>query len=263
MTNIYCENQDNMPMSELKYKIAKPDPSIYDYVESFWMIDNCSDIGKDIIVLPDGRIDLFFTYSSNEPFHVVILGLSTEPTKVIFPPHRIIFAISFKLLAIEYILDTPIVTIINQAKLLPDNFWGFSQDDMNNFDVFCVNANKKISELLKVNIDKRKQLLFNLIYFSNGSMTVKELSEKSFWNSRQINRYFNQQFGLTLKSYCNILRFRASFQHIKEGKLFPEQNFADQAHFIKEIKKLAGVVPKELSKNKNDRFIQLLTLPLK
>lgn len=252
-----------MSTSELEYKISKPGPSIADIVESFWLIKNCSDIGKETVVLPDGRIDIFFTYSLNEPFHIIILGLATEPTKVVFPPHRIIFAISFKLLAIEYLLDTPIASLINQAKQLPDNFWGFSQVDMNDFDTFCIKASKKIGEILKINIDKRKQQLFKLIYSSNGSMTVKELSEKVLWSSRQINRYFNQQFGLTLKSYCNILRFRASFQHIKEGKLFPEQNFSDQAHFIKEVKKLAGVIPKELSRNKDDRFIQFLTLPLK
>lgn len=78
-----------------------------------------------------------------------------------------------------------------------------------------------------------------------------------------MNRYFNQTFGLSLKAYCNILRFRASIEHIKQGKLFPELNFSDQAHFIKEVKKLSGVVPKELSKNENDRFIQLSTLTKK
>jgi AraC-like DNA-binding protein len=91
-------------------------------------------------------------------------------------------------------------------------------------------------------------------------MTVTELSEKVSWSSRQINRYFNQQFGLSLKAYCGILRFRASFPNIKEGKLFPEQNFSDQSHFIKEVRKLAGVSPKELMKNKNDRFIQFSAL---
>ncbi len=116
--------------------------------------------------------------------------------------------------------------------------------------------------LVKPNIDSRKQKLFELIYSSNGSLPVKELSEKVYWGSRQINRYFNKQFGISLKAYCNILRFRASLQHIKKGKLFPELNFADQNHFIKEIKKFSGVVPKDLSKNQNDRFILLSTLPV-
>jgi len=81
-----------------------------------------------------------------------------------------------------------------------------------------------------------------------------------YWSSRQINRYFNQQFGISLKAYCNILRFGASFKHISEGKLFPEQNFTDQNHFIKEIKKYAGVTPKELSKNKNERFVNITAI---
>lgn len=248
---------------EFEYNIIKPDSSISDYVESFWMIRNCSEKEKEVMVLPDGRVDVFFTCSDIEPFHILILGLTTEPEKVIFPPHQVIFAISLKLLAIEYLLENPIVSIINHAKQLPDNFWGFSKEDMNGFDSFCIKARNKIRELSNPNIDKRKQQLFKLIYSSNGSMPVNEISQKVFWSSRQINRYFNQQFGLSLKSYCNILRFRASFQHIKEGKLSPEQNFADQAHFIKEVKKLAGVIPKELLRNQNDRFIQFSTLPPK
>ena len=80
------------------------------------------------------------------------------------------------------------------------------------------------------------------------------------WSSRQINRYFNQQFGISLKVYCNILRFGASFKHISEGKLFPEQNLTDQNHFIKEIKKYAGVKPKVLSKNKDNQFVNITAI---
>ncbi len=111
-------------------------------------------------------------------------------------------------------------------------------------------------------IDERKRKLFELIYASNGSISVQELSEKVYWSARQINRYFNQQFGVSLKTFCSILRFRASFQHIKDGILFPQQNYADQSHFIKEAKKLSGVSPKELHKNKNDRFIQFSVLDM-
>ena len=92
---------------------------------------------------------------------------------------------------------------------------------------------------------------------------MEALAQAAAWSSRQINRYFRQMFGLTLKAYCNILRFRASFQHLREGQLFPEQNFFDQAHFIREIKRYAGVVPKELARNQDDRFIQLAALPKK
>jgi len=247
----------------LEYKIAKPDPSLSHFVESFWMLVNHSDTEKDIVIVPDGRVDLFFSFSDTEPFHITLMGLESEPTQTKFPAKTIMYAISFNLPAIEYVLHTGIADIVNKPRMMPPGFWGITKNDLNDFDGFCKKTSAKMQELVNKDTDSHKQKLFELIYQSKGSLSVKELSEKVSWSSRQINRYFNQQFGVSLKAYCNILRFRASFQHIKEGKLFPEQNFADQAHFIKEVKKLSGVIPKELYKNKDDRFLQFLALPRK
>jgi AraC-like DNA-binding protein len=249
-------------MSNLIYQSQKPDPSLSDYVESFWMLDNPSE-NKEVILLPDGRIDLIFSQSAKEPFDVVLLGIGTHPEQTVIPEKTKIFAVSFNLLATEYILHQSVSELLNSAKVLPIDFWNFNLDDLNDFEKFCEKISLKIKKELTLKIDERKLKLFDLIYSAKGSLTVKELSEKVIWSERQINRYFNQQFGISLKSYCGILRFRASFQHIKEGKLFPEQNFTDQSHFIKEIKKLSGFLPKELNQNKNDRFIQFSVLPEK
>jgi AraC-like DNA-binding protein len=249
---------------EIKKKI--PDSSLSDYVESFWMLINHAEEDKEIVVLPDGRIDISFSYSAIEPFQIILLGLENEPTKTKLAAKTVIFAISFKLLAVEYVLKTHIAHLVNNIEVLPTDFWGITKEDLNDFDEFCKKMSATIKQLLITKIDSRKQKLFELIYSSNDlkhgySLTVKELSAQVSWSSRQINRYFSQNFGISLKSYCNILRFRASFQHIKEGKLFPEHNFTDQPHFIREVKRFSGVIPKELNKNKNDRFIHFSTLP--
>ena len=109
-------------------------------------------------------------------------------------------------------------------------------------------------------IDSRKQNLFNLLYQTNGEQTVEQYSQQVFWTSRQINRYFKDRFGIPLKSYCKILKCFASFRHIKKGQLYPEHNYFDQSHFIKEMKKHTGNNPTELFENKNDRFLQLTTM---
>lgn len=246
---------------DLQYKLVKPGKALAAFVESFWLLQNSSGEARPVVVLPDGRIDLFFAQSATEPFHVTLLGFETGYDEAAIPPGYIVFAISFKPLGAEYLFPGTIAGLLDSAQRLPVNFWGFGKDDLTDFDSFCRKATEKIQPLLPVEVDNRKQELFDLIYASDGALTVKELSAKVFWSSRQINRYFNQQFGLTLKAYCNILRFRTSFQHIKEGKLFPTQNFADQSHFIKEVKKLSGVSPKELKRNQNGRFIQFSTLP--
>ena len=249
--------------SPIEYKSVKPDPSLLPFVDFFWMLTNDSDKEKEVVVLPDGRFDILFGYSASEPYNVLLTGLGTEPSKSALPPRSVMFAISFKLLAVEYVLDTTISGFLNNVYPLPDDFWGITVDDMSDFTRFFQKASGKITGLLKEVADDRKTQLFDLIYSSNGSLTVKELSGKLYWPGRQINRYFSSRFGISLKAYCTILRFRASFPHIKEGKLFPEQAFADQAHFIKEVKKFAGVAPKELSRNKDDRFIHFSTLPAK
>ncbi|PZR06641.1 MAG: transcriptional regulator [Flavobacterium psychrophilum] len=242
---------------ELVMKFVKPENSLSDFVESFWMLDNASESDKEVVILPDGRIDLLLSKSSIEPFNITLLGIGTQPEQVTISPKAIIYAISFKLLAVEYIFRNTVSDILDYGKKMPDHFWDFNVNDLNDFGSFKEKASRKISSLLTEEVDSRKKKLFDLIYVSKGTLPVDKLSAEVGWSSRQINRYFNHQFGASLKTYCCILRFRASFTQIKEGKLFPELNFTDQSHFIKEVKRFSGVLPKELSKNQSDRFIQL------
>ncbi|WGQ09437.1 AraC family transcriptional regulator [Pedobacter gandavensis] len=247
-------------IKDLNYEIIKPDKALNEFVESFWLLQNLSESDKEMMVLPDGRIDLIFFKLDNKQCQTILVGIGTHPEKVILASKTTMFVVSFKLLATEYIFQNSISNLLDNTQNLSCDFWGTSLGELNDFTLFYKKAAQIIHLRLPPKIDSRKRKLFDLIYSSNGEMTVKELSEKVFWTSRQINRYFNQQFGLSLKAYCNILRFRASFQHIKEGKVFPEQNFVDQSHFIREVKKLSGALPKELRQNQNDRFIQFSTL---
>lgn len=249
--------------NSLHYKFIKPDKSLTDFVTGFWALQNLSEHTIEAIALPDGRIDLFLSKFASEPVTIGVLGIGTQPDKVEVAPKTLIFAIGFKLPATEYIFNFPIADLLDKGKPLPNDFWGFCAEDLKDFDEFCRKASQKIQSLLPKVIDNRKQKLFELIYASEGQITVKQLSEKVFWSSRQINRYFNQQFGLSLKAYCGILRFRTSLEHISQGKFFPELDFADQNHFIKQVKKYSGVVPTELFRHKNDRFILLSTLTQK
>jgi AraC-like DNA-binding protein len=255
------KNKNNIYLgaSMITQQIILPNASLSDFVESFWMLQNLSEREHQIIVLPDGRFDIIFM-SVDDNFSATLKGLDTEPQQTAIPPNATLFAVSFKLLAIEYLLDVDVHLLLNEGLRLPDGYWEIQTHDLENFDAFYSKASAKLKTFVKPDIDDRKRELFNLIYKSNGTLTVQELSDKVFWSSRQINRYFNQTFGIPLKAYCNIFRFKSSLEHIKKGNLFPELNFADQNHFIREVKKMSGVTPKELSRNHNDRFILLSAL---
>ncbi|MFD1140340.1 DUF6597 domain-containing transcriptional factor [Larkinella insperata] len=247
-----------MFVNDIEYKFIQPPAFLAEFVESYWMLVNHSEEEKAVVLVPDGRVDVFFSYSSAEPFHTTVAGVEREASSASIRPRTVIFAVSFKLLAVEYILDTTVS--VNEVRYLPAGFWGITADDLADFGRFCQTISDILKGLADKAMDGRKVKLFELIYGSNGSLPIRELAERAAWSSRQINRYFNQRFGISLKAYCDILRFRASFQDIRAGKLFPEQNFTDQAHFIRDVRKFSGVTPKGLRKNQNDRFIQFSTL---
>ena len=250
-----------MAFSDVEYREVKPPARLAAFVESFWMLVNHAEVAQNMVLIPDGRIDVFFSRSATEPYQVTLRGLDTQPSAQAIPPHRPVFAVSWKLLAAEYLLPVRPADLLESGCRLAPDYLGISEADLLDFDDFCAHASTRIQQLLPAEVDARKRTLFDRLYATNGALTVEALAEAAGWSSRQINRYFNQQFGLSLKAYSNILRFRASFRHLKAGRLFPEENFTDQAHFIREIKKYAGVVPKELARNQDDRFIQLSALP--
>lgn len=241
----------------LEYRLIKPEASLSDFVYGFSSLRNLSTFSGGIIV-PNGKIDLMLCKTTSNQFQIVLMGLETKPRPMPEQSIDTFFSISFNPLAVEYIFRQPIAGFVDSTKELPADFWDFTSDDLQDFDAFCNKASQKIRSLLPEETDARKHKLFELIFATDGDMSIRQLSETIGWSERQINRYFNQQLGISLKTYCNILRFHASLHHIKDGKLSPQLNFTDQSHFIKEIKKLSGVSPKELFKNQNDRFLQFL-----
>lgn len=245
---------------EILYRFQSPTECLKLFVNGFWMLANKKKQDKEVVVLPDGRIDLFFSHSDKEPYHVLLLGLTSKPELAAILSGTQTFAVSFTPLGAEYLLEEEVAGLVDTVMDLPADFWGLTDTVLDHFDTFCQTLTQILENRIPENPDSRKQALFHLLEITAGNIPVQDLGEQLHWNPRQINRYFNKQFGVPVKSYASILRFRSTFNQIREGKLYPEQHFSDQSHFIREIRKLSGVSPKELYKNKNDRFIQFSTL---
>lgn len=244
-------------MKRPNIRLIKPGPPLNEYVYCFTALEALQDFTGGIII-PNGRIDLLFCKMPQGAMNVLLMGLETGPK--LMPEHRVasFFAISFNPLALEYILQTPMADFVDRGRELPSDFWGFSKADMEDFDAFCDKATRLILSRMPAAPDPRKRQLFRKLFEADGQISINELASESGWSARQINRYFTQQLGIPLKTYGKILRFQAALEHIRAGQLAPEGDFADQSHFIKEIRKLSGVSPKVLFRNENDRFLQFL-----
>ncbi|UUW08419.1 AraC family transcriptional regulator [Flavobacterium plurextorum] len=250
-------------MSKILYKEISPDKLLSDFVKRFWAVSNSSEENQYCTILPDGYFDIIVTVTDNKLNNVSLTGIYTTDFEVVIPAKTAFFGVSFLPLATDYILDQSLSILHNKHQNLPLHFLGFENANFANFQLWTEELSLQfISKIIdgKV-VDERKQKLFNLLFQTNGSLTIQEIANQIFWTPRQINRYFNEIFGLSLKTYCNVLKCKQSFDDIKKGELFPQQNYTDQPHFIREVKKHTGTTPKVLAKNKNDRFIQFSTRP--
>ena len=249
-------------MKEIIYTEIEPQIQFNSFIKSFWHFENNSNKTLEYSILPDGCFDLLVFKNDKKQ----LTGLWNKKIDISIPKGTRIFAIRFKPLSAEYLFEKSIKEILNSQIQNPEiKFIDNLVTETSEFNEFVKQVSLKIATKLgtKRGIDTRKEKVFELLFKSKGTIKISELSEKSFWSSRQINRYFNAMFGLSTKQYTNILKVFSTYKDLAKGTLYPQTEYFDQSHFIKEIKKYTGTTPKKLKENKNDRFLQLSTNQMK
>ncbi|MCK8521511.1 hypothetical protein M0D21_08025 [Aquimarina sp. D1M17] len=232
--------------------------NLQDYVRCYWKIENNNDHFQSYTILPDGFFDVLICYHKDNLEKVLLTGLWDQKTNVIISPGTTIYGIQFRLLAVESIIQESITPLINTMKTVKNSYLGLTEFEKSEDSIFFEHLNQCLLSCVEeqVAIDPRKSILLKSINQTKGSKTIAYYSEKALWSKRQINRYFQSTFGLSLKKYCSIRKGASNYSQIKNGDLFPQKGYFDQSHFIKDIKKITGYTPKALLKNENDRFLQ-------
>ncbi|MCU0391201.1 MAG: AraC family transcriptional regulator, partial [Thermoflexibacter sp.] len=222
----------------MNYKEIKPNGFLSNFVQSFWYYETVSTEVQHTI-LPDGYFDLIAAYVNDTLTTVQLTGVWTKPKDLQIPANTQFFAIRFRLLAIEYLFKREIKSVLDSTLDLPLSYWNFDSYSCKEFEKFATETSSYLNNSIKhlKKIDDRKVNLFDVVY-RHKARNVSELSSQICWSSRQINRYFNSKFGISLKEFLKIVRCNASYKEISKGNINPQaDDFFDQAHFIKEIKK--------------------------
>lgn len=247
----------------MNYKEIHTTEKLSAFVKYFWRYEHSGE-DTEYTILPDACFDLVVDFENNELENIYLTGIWTKPIKLTVTKGATLMAVRFKIIAAEYLFNREIKSLLNGMTILSKDFWNIHRTQSTEFEQFSSDLSKRMIGIIneQPEIDNRKLKLFNLIY-SEQFQNVKELSKSTGWSNRQINRYFNQYFGFPLKSLLNMVRCNASYPNIVDGKLYPEKEYTDQPHFIKEIKKYTESSPGQLYKNENDRFLQLSAFKVK
>ena len=109
-----------------------------------------------------------------------------------------------------------------------------------------------ISQLKGIQTDKLIVEAVKLIYQTNGTIRIKELNEKLFISQSPFEKRFRKVVGTTAKKFASIVRFNAVLDNLNETKTLTEicyeNNFFDQAHFIKDFKQFTGDTPENFKR---------------
>lgn len=109
-----------------------------------------------------------------------------------------------------------------------------------------------LTQLKDIQTDKLIIEAVKLIYQSKGTIRIKELNEKLFISQSPFEKRFRKVVGTTAKKFASIVRFNAVLDHMSETKTLTEicyeNNFYDQAHFIKDFKQFTGDTPENFKR---------------
>ncbi len=109
-----------------------------------------------------------------------------------------------------------------------------------------------ISQLKDIQTDKLVVEAVKLIYQTNGTIRIKKLNEKLFISQSPFEKRFRKVVGTSAKKFATIVRFNSVLANLNQTKTLTEicyeNNFFDQAHFIKDFKQFTGDTPENFKR---------------
>lgn len=109
-----------------------------------------------------------------------------------------------------------------------------------------------VSQLKHIETDKLIVEAVKLIYQTNGTIRIKELNERLFISQSPFEKRFRKVVGTTAKKFASIVRFNTVLDRLYETKSLTEicyeNDFFDQAHFIKDFKQFTGDTPENFKR---------------
>jgi AraC-like DNA-binding protein len=256
---------------ELNPKVFEPHFELTEFVKRYWTLDGKKENTplKNTIV-PDGTMKLIFHYGDTYKHHApsgqvtllpkcFLIGQLTQP--YVIEPVGVTgsFVVQFKPNGFLPFTTIPIKELENTAISL-DELFGESGKKLGEQILNAKSTSERIQiiepfllgELAnKKTIDSIVKSTVETIFNTNGKFSVNEFSKSNNISRRQLARKFSSTIGLSPKQLAKTIRIQATLktllneEHTSLTDLAYENEYFDQAHFIKEFREFTGLTPKE------------------
>ncbi|QNM84820.1 helix-turn-helix transcriptional regulator [Polaribacter pectinis] len=255
----------------MNHKIFEPQNNLAEWVKCYWTLESAfENTPLKNTIIPDGTMKLIFHYGDtykhypNEKESIILpkcflIGQLTRP--YIVEPLGVTgsFVVRFQPNGFLPFANISIKEIQNTAVPI-DKVFGKDGEEIGN-QILNANSTSERIKLIetfllkkltdKNTIDNIVKSTVDTILNANEQLSVNELSKQNNINRRQLTRKFSSTIGLSPKQLSKTVRIQNTLKTLltKEvtslTELAYENEYFDQAHFIKDFKEFTGLTPKE------------------
>lgn len=216
----------------------------------------------DLVAVPDGCIDIIFEYGENG-MTAFACGTVLECSSQHWDGGREIFGIRFLPGNLPAGLQITQKELIKKRVLLFDlvddrsiiNRMAEETDFHQRIRVFLEEYTKFEHQQEKPKGKMEICLAVkDIIYSSDGLVKINSISEKTGYTERYIHKVFMEMMGFSPKIFCKIIQFQKAIDVLNYGsnekmtEIAVNLGYYDQAKFIRDFKKYAGITPSRYMK---------------
>lgn len=248
------------------YKRFQPCEKLEKFVDCFWVIESDDPAPVKQKIIPDGFPELIFHYGEryriniNKSWKLQSTSLLAGQIKKHFFLQNTgvtgVFGIKFKPAALTQLFGLSMKVFTDKVVALKnvDNAslkqLGTKIKACKNYQEMIVAAEEQLQNIAERHLAENNviETIIDLIFKSNGVLSMTEIQKEVFITERQLQRLFQNYIGLSPKFYNRIIRFNQIFPLLQQGKfswldITHRSGYFDQSHFIRDFKSFTGEDP--------------------
>lgn len=262
----------------MNYQTYAPHSDLKSLINFYWTLEVPADgAAQKQQIVPDGCIELAFIlgddikrYTSEDEFIIqpraMVLGPSLVPFYIEPVGYVNTFAVCFYPSGFANFISDSIENLLNKETPIDQLFEKSSANELEHKIIKARDTKQRIEIVEnflfdkltdKSTIDNIVKETIDILFSSKGSTSIKQIFREDPSKRRQIERKFRKQIGLSPKQLGKVIRLQSALKMLLNNKqeilatLAYENEYYDQAHFIKDFKEFTGTSPKDFLENKH------------
>ena len=243
------------------YSEIAPSRALLPFIRCFWGTADTADAEESRLVIPDTCMDIIFNLDyTNNTADSCFCTIDENPHfshNSADAARRSIFGIRFYAWSAALFADNSFAGTKNKAFDVDEFFTGLKRDILPVLlSVVSLPERAEMTEkylLKRLDLNRMNNNMMNAVWdivFAGGNVRAAELAAKNAVSVRQLERWFNDNMGISPKSFSTLVRYQMIWQEIcfRGGNILDmteKYGYCDQAHLLNDFKKHHSMTPKQ------------------